>query len=415
MKEQLLYLECFSGISGDMSVGALLDLGADSEVLRQALDSLHVDGYHIHIGRTQKCGIDACSFDVILDHEHHHHHEHTHEHHHEHHDHTHEHHHHHEHRNISDIQGIIAQSDLTQRAKDLANHIFGYVARAEAIAHGLPIQEVHFHEVGAIDSIVDIVAVAVCIDNLNIQKVAVSTIYEGQGYVKCQHGVIPVPVPAVVNIAKEANMALRITDNRGEMVTPTGMAIAAALKTESSLPESYTIVNIGLGAGKKDFKQANLLRAMIIEADVAPETIWTLETNVDDCSGEALSFTMEELLKKGANDVFFTSIYMKKNRPATLLTVLCQQGDILLMEDILFIHLTTIGIRRYPCHRTVLPRTIQTLDTSYGKITFKICTHKGKTVAYPEYEDVKALCLAQNLPFDQTYHQLKAQGNAKLW
>ncbi|MFI3228099.1 MAG: nickel pincer cofactor biosynthesis protein LarC [Clostridia bacterium] len=420
-------------------MAALLDLGADEEILKQSLNSLLVDGYEIEIKRASKCGIDACSFDVILDsekehthshndehsHDHGHSHEHSHEHgehhHHEHHNHSHthdnehdesnHHHHPHEHRNIVDIESIIDNSKITENAKVISRNIFGYVARAEAIAHGLNINEVHFHEVGAVDSIVDIVAVAVCIDNLGIDKVAVSTIYEGQGYVKCQHGVIPVPVPAVVNIAKEGDMAIRITENRGEMITPTGMAIATALKTEKSLPESYQIKKIGIGAGKKDFRNANILRAMIIESETPYEKMYVLETNIDDSTAESMAFTLDILLANGANDAFFTSIYMKKNRPASMLSVICCEENITKMEDIIFANLSTIGIRKTICERTVLPRKFEKIKTSYGEITFKICTHNDKKYAYPEFEEVKKLCIERELPFDVTYCKIKAEGN----
>lgn len=423
MKEEILYLECFSGISGDMSVSALLDLGADEKVLCEALESMLVDGYKIEIKRRMKCGIDACAFDVILEEnlnhkhsEHHHkhdehHHEHS-EHHHKHDEHHHKHsEHHHEHRNIKDVEKIIDNSNITENAKNLAKEIFGFVARAEAKAHAVDINDVHFHEVGAIDSIVDIVAVAVCIDNLGINKVAISTIYEGQGYVKCQHGVIPVPVPAVVNIAQEKGMAIRITENRGEMITPTGMAIASALKTEEKLPENYIIKKIGIGSGKKDFKNANILRAMIIEVESSTNKMNVLETNIDDCTGEALSYTMEKLLCSGANDVFFTPIYMKKNRPATMLSVICTDEKISEMEDIIFSNLSTIGIRKSICERSTLQREIKKIETSLGSIDFKICTYNGKKYAYPEYEDVKKLCLCKNLDFDKIYCQLKTEGN----
>lgn len=281
MSNKILYLECYSGISGDMTVAALLDLGVDEDVLKNALDSLKLDGYNIKIGRTSKCGIDACDFDVILDSEEHHrdHHDHehkdhhTHSHDHEHnHDHTHEHSHeqehhhdHHEHRNIIDIYKIIDESGISNRAKTISKKIFDIVAIAESKAHGLPVEEVHFHEVGAVDSIVDIVAVAVCLDELGIEEVVVSDIYEGSGHVRCQHGIIPVPVPAVVNIAMDNSLTLKITDAKGEMVTPTGAAIVAAIKTRDYLPESYKINKIGIGAGKKDFEKANILRAYIIE------------------------------------------------------------------------------------------------------------------------------------------------------
>ncbi len=419
---KLLYLECFSGISGDMSVSALLDLGAEKAVLMQALESLSVTGYKIEVSRMKKCGIDACHFDVILErnhhshnHDHNHHHNHDHNHHHEHHD--HDHHHEHEHRNLPMITTIIEKSNLTERAKKIAKNIFDYVADAEAKAHGIPKDEVHFHEVGAVDSIVDIVAVAVCIDNLDIHEVCVSTIYEGQGYVKCQHGVMPVPVPAVVNIAKVRGLPIRITDNRGEMITPTGIAIAAALKNVEKLPENYSIQKVGIGCGKKDFKNANILRAMLIEdmdESVKRDEVMVLETNIDDCTGEALAYTMEKLLEIGAKDAYFTPIYMKKNRPATMLTVLCDKEMVLTVEDVIFSNLSTIGIRKYMCERTTLERVYEKVETTLGVCTFKICKHNGKTYAYPEYEDVKKICEEKSLEFDTVFYQLKAEGNSLL-
>lgn len=275
-----LYLECYSGISGDMTVAALLDLGADQQVLLEGLESLNLPGYQLKIGRVKKNGIDACDFDVILDepeHDHEHHHDHDHEHdhdhhheyHHEHdhdHDHDHEHHHHHDHvhRNIGDIFAIIDQSKISDRAKQTAKDIFRIIAAAESKAHGIAEDQVHFHEVGAVDSIVDIVSSAICLDNLDITEAVVSDLYEGCGYVHCQHGLMPVPVPAVVNIAADNALRLRLTQTRGEMITPTGAAIAAYLSKGGKLPESFVIEKIGLGAGKKDFATANILRAFLI-------------------------------------------------------------------------------------------------------------------------------------------------------
>ena len=269
-----LYLECYSGISGDMTVAALLDLGADQQVLMEGLESLNLPGYQLKIGRVKKNGIDACDFDVILDepeHDHEHHHDHEHEHHHDHehehpHDHEHEHHHHHDHvhRNIGDIFAIIDQSKISDRAKQTAKDIFRIIAAAESKAHGIAEDQVHFHEVGAVDSIVDIVSAAICLDNLDITEAVVSDLYEGCGYVHCQHGLMPVPVPAVVNIAADNALRLRLTQTRGEMITPTGAAIAAYLSKGGKLPESFVIEKIGLGAGKKDFATANILRAFLI-------------------------------------------------------------------------------------------------------------------------------------------------------
>lgn len=426
-EKPILYLECFSGISGDMTVGALLDLGVDPDKLRQALDSLHVEGYSLHIGRTSKNGIDACDFDVILEqdahdhahthdhdeHGHEHHHEHEHEHHHEHeHEHHHEHehtHHSHVHRGIREIFDIIDQSGISAHSKQLARQMFQVVAEAESKAHGIPVEEVHFHEVGAIDSIVDIVAVAVCLDELGIEQAVVSPLYDGSGHIHCQHGIIPVPVPAVVNIASAHGLTLHLTDNMGEMVTPTGAAIAAVVGNRASLPQRYTIQKIGLGAGKRDYPRANLLRAMLIQPEEGEqEGLWKLEANMDDCTGEALGFAMEQLLEAGARDVWYTPIYMKKNRPGVLLSVLCDGRDIPQMEQLIFRHTTTIGIRRYQVERTVLPRRIMQVQGDFGTAQVKVCG-EGETARYaPEYDSVREICRTTGRGFDQVMEQVRA-------
>ena len=419
MSKKTLYLECYSGISGDMTVAALLDLGADESVLRKSLDSLNVQGYKIEIKRTQKCGIDACDFNVILEHDKHDHshednhghdHKHEHEHNHKHdnnHSHIHEHKDNHdnshEHRNIEDIYKIINESSISNKAKSISKDIFDIIAKAEAKAHGIEIQKVHFHEVGAIDSIVDIVAVSVCIDNLNIEDVIVSELYEGTGHVKCQHGIIPVPVPAVVNIISDNSLSIKLTEVKGEMVTPTGAGIAASLKTLDTLPDSYKINKIGIGAGKKDFEKANILRAMIIEKNKTnnSDELWTIETNLDDCTGECLGFTMEKLLETGAKDVFYTPIYMKKNRPAYKLTVLCIEEDIHSMETIIFKNTTSIGVRKYKVSRTTLNREIITVNTEYGQVVVKVSNNGNEKYYNPEYEDIRRICNSSNLGFQE--------------
>lgn len=418
-KEKILYLECYSGISGDMTVGALLDLGASRERLTAELEKLGIGGYHLHFGRTQKCGIDAYDFDVHLeehDHEHahdHHHsdHEHVHDHHHGAHEHTHDHHHSHVHRNIHDINHIIDRLE-DEETRRLAKEMFRLVAEAESKAHGLPVDQVHFHEVGAVDSIVDIVSTAVCIRDLGISRVAVSPLSEGRGYVKCQHGIMPVPVPATAGIAAACGLTLRLTDNEGEMVTPTGAAIAGCLRTEKELPERYTIEKIGVGAGTKDFKNANILRAMILvseDEEKESDSMYVIETNMDDCSGEALGFLMECLMEEGAADVWYTPAVMKKSRPACILHTLCRQEQIEDMEGLIFAHTTTIGIRRYPVERTILNRRVETMDLPVGRIAVKVCS-LGKTERfYPEYESVARVSRETGIGFFEVYHLAKAQ------
>ena len=474
--EKILYLECNSGISGDMTVGALLDLGADRGALERALGSLGVGGYHLHFGRTKKCGLDAFDFDVHLEgvegEHHHHHHEHEgeeehghggghhHEHgdeahchgheeagpHHKHGDEAHEHHHHehgpeghcheheeaghhhehgaeahchvhgeaehhhhpHVHRNYADICTIIDRLDSNARVKELAKRMFRIVAEAESKAHGLPIDQVHFHEVGAIDSIVDIIGVAVCLDNLGIDNVVVSPLAEGSGYVRCQHGVIPVPVPATANIAQAHGLTLRLTDNDGEMVTPTGAAIAAAVKTMDRLPASCRIVKTGMGAGKKDFKQANVLRAMILEIEEsAGDQMWVMESNIDDCTGEMLGYAMEMILAAGAADVWATPIFMKKNRPAYMLSVLCREDKLEELETLMLTQTTTIGVRRYPVSRTIMDRRNETVSTRFGDARVKVCGYKGKQYFYPEYESVKTICREHGVDFRTAYDEIR--------
>ncbi|HCD46403.1 MAG TPA: nickel pincer cofactor biosynthesis protein LarC [Lachnoclostridium sp.] len=439
---KILYLECNSGISGDMTVGALLDLGADREAFTKALQSLEVEGYQLHFGRTRKCGLDAYDFDVILENEGHdqkgdhghdndheddfgHSHDHDKEHEHSHahdcghsyeHDHEHGHGHSHGqdhlqvHRNLQDIYAIIDRLDSSSRVKAMAKRMFDIVAEAESKAHGIPVEEVHFHEVGAIDSIVDIIGVAVCVDSLGVDEIVVSPLAEGYGSVRCQHGVIPVPVPATANIVSSHGLKLRLTDNEGEMVTPTGAAIAAALGTRKNLPSSFQILKTGLGAGKKDFKQANVLRAMLLmEEEGAGENMWVLEANIDDCSGEAFGFAMECLLEAGAADVWYTPVFMKKNRPAYMLSLICREEEISKMEDILFIQTTTIGVRRYPVSRTILDRKKRKVMTEFGEAEVKICSYKGRTFCYPEFESVKSICRQNGLDYQTVYSIIRRE------
>ena len=421
MNRQILFLECATGISGDMTVAALLDLGASKIKLLAVLDSLNVDGYSVSVRRANSHGVDACSFDVELEHDHHDHehahaeaadhehpheaHDHGHDHHHEHeHDHGHDHHHPHVHRNLADVTAILNSGSLTPHARELALKIFGIVAEAESKAHSKPVEEVHFHEVGAIDSIVDIAAAAVCLDDLGIDDVVVVGLSEGTGFVECQHGLLPVPVPAVANIAAAAGLPLRILPGvKGEMVTPTGAAIAAAIRTRSALPESFTVKKIGLGAGKRDFGMPNVLRAMLIEetvsGDAPPAEIAILETNIDDSTGETLGLAMESLLDAGALDVHYVPVFMKKNRPAWLLRVICRAGDVPELERIIFTQTSSIGVRRIQAARTCLARTVVDVALPVGTAKVKKCSFDGRTFYYPEYESIKALAASSGVPF----------------
>lgn len=441
-----LYLEASSGIAGDMFVAALLDLGADRKALDKAISSIPAKGFTVEIGRVQKAGIDCCDFNVILDkehenhdhdmaylygplpeareavhEEHHHHHEeeghhheeeeqhcHCHEggHHHE------EEHHHHEHRHLKDVEAVIDGTDMTESARALAKKIFRIVAEAESKAHNLPIEEVHFHEVGAIDSIVDIISAAVCFDSLHIKNVIVPKLSEGRGTVRCQHGVLPVPVPATLNIVTAYHMPLEIMDAKGEYVTPTGAAIAAALATSHELPVSFTVLKTGLGAGKRDYKErTNILRAILIDEAEGPwekDQVVKLESDIDDASGEVLGYTMKKLMDAGALDVHFTPIYMKKNRPAYELTVICKEDRKEAMENILFSETTTIGIRELaPLMRSILHREEKEVDTAYGRVQVKEVTLGSEKRRYPEYESVKKRAEEKQVPFQTVFNAAK--------
>ena len=444
-----LYLECYSGISGDMTVAALLDLGADKEVLERVLASLPVQGFETKISRVKKSGIDACDFDVILDakidgHDHDmeylHGHDHAAEHNHDHddqmhdqmHDHTHDHMHDHthspegehihdqghHHRGMREIRQIIAAADMTENARKISLDIFEILAQAEAKAHNVPAGEVHFHEVGAVDSIVDILSVAVCLDNLEITDVIVPVLYEGTGTIRCQHGILPVPVPAVTNIVQQCGLNLKLTQVKGELVTPTGAAIVAAVRTGKTLPENFQIERIGIGAGKRTYECPGILRAMLIrdnkcksgtdqsgadQSGADKDAICKLETNIDDCSGEVLGFVMERLLEAGARDVHYTPVYMKKNRPAWLLTVICTEEDIPGMEALIFAETTSIGIRRIKMERTILPRRKETVRIPFGEVEVKVCGLGDGQKYYPEYESLVKLCRKTGISYARAY------------
>ena len=423
-----LYLDCLSGISGDMFVAAMIDLGADLKMLEKALRSIPDEGFHTEIRRVKKSGIDCCDFNVILDalHENHDHdmeylyghdeshchgeeHDHCHCHDEEH-GHDHDHNHGHSHRGLAEIREIIAACDMTERAKEIAYDIFDVIAAAESAAHNLPPEEVHFHEVGALDSIVDVISAAVTFDSLGIRDVIIPKLYEGTGMVRCQHGRMPVPVPAVANIVSAFSFPLEITEAKGEYVTPTGAAIAAVLCTEHRLPGTFTITRIGMGAGKRAYTdRPGILRAMMIktEEDGGKEEIIKLETDIDDCSGEVLGYTMKKLLKAGARDVHYAPVFMKKNRPAWELTVIAKKDDVEKLEKIIFEETTTIGIREIKAERTCLPREEKEVVTPYGTASAKEVEVKGRMKWYPEYKTVKKLAKKHKVSFAEVFDAVK--------
>lgn len=407
-----LYLDCQAGIAGDMLVAALLDLGGKPalERLTQMLEKLSLEGFSVAVTRVKKAGIDCCDFDVKLDAAH------------ENHDHdmaylhglgdtSHDHDHHHAHRGLAQVEQVIDAAPLSDRARGLARDAFRILARAEAKAHGLPIDQVHFHEVGAVDSIVDVLAAAFLIDDLDIERAIVPALTDGHGTIRCQHGVIPVPVPATLNICIAHGLPLSSSSVEGELVTPTGAALVAALEPEFSLPERYAIRAVGLGAGKRSYERPSILRAMLIEeldAHVgvaacgprpslsaetqAPNCIVKLECDIDDCSPEVLAYAAERLREAGAREAHWLPIFCKKGRPAYQLQVIVEPSDVSRMEEIILSETTTIGIRRLQMERTCLPRAIESVETPWGDVLVKtVRLPDGTRRTTPEYEACAAI------------------------
>ena len=599
-----LFLECNAGISGDMLVAAMLDMGADKRVLNKALKSIPATGFTYKIRRVDKEGLDCCDFAVILDKEHENHdhdmeylhgdaqeHEHCHDHelpshmpenehmldhgnesayhdgYYNEHDYMHEHEvqpgheflqahkphilsnhdyqaeenvsevheHHHEHRTLKDVVDIIKQVRMTENAKNIALKIFDILAEAEAAAHGVAKEEVHFHEVGALDSIVDVIAIAVCFDNLKLKELLTAEVREGKGTIRCQHGILPIPVPATAYILKKYKIPMIIMPVEGEFVTPTGAAAVAALRFPR-MPQDFSIMRMGFGVGKRTYKFPSVLRASILlerASDVkkqkeelaaqgqedeeqlvqeitklpdllaiykgeskyntvfeaehaeakenaeeqeedpeerearrkefyeksqavtkdalaeekhelavdaleeitqksdedffidgiskmlskrfgytndAPKTemVFKLEANLDDITGETLGYVMDLLLQAGALDVCYLPIYMKKNRPAYQLQVLCKPHQVAAMETIIYAETTTLGIRRQPIERSYLERHEEEVNTMYGPIKVKVCeTPAGERYAV-EYESAAAAAREHNVPLQEVYREVDA-------
>lgn len=396
MENKNILLECESGISGDMFVAALLDLGKGQKDLQKgletALQSLPLPGFTIRISRVKKAGIDCCDFDVIVDKEH------------ENHDHDmaylfghldsdleerHEHH----GRSYLEIKEIIQKGTLSEKTKELALRIFAVLGEAEAKAHGTTLDEVHFHEVGSVDSIVDIVSAAYLMDALKVDRVYVDTLCEGRGTIRTAHGILPIPVPAVSRILEAYPITISRVPVQGELVTPTGAAILASICDFQKAPETYQIQNTGIGAGKREYEVPSMVRVLsILPSERPADTIWKLECNVDDAPAEELGYCMDKLFAAGARDVHFIPCMMKKNRPGTMISVICSKEQIPTMEDILFHETTTIGIRRCSMERTVLPRKLRSIETAYGSLQVKECTLPDGTIRlYPEYDSMREL------------------------
>lgn len=365
---KLLYLDCFAGISGDMFLGALLDLGVSEDALRAELAKLKLPGYTISTRRVVKQNISATKFDCIEAHSI----RPT------------------QHRGYTEIAGMITGSGLSENVKRRALSVFKRIGEAEAKIHGVPLTQIHFHEVGAVDSIVDIVGACIALDMLGVDEVQALPPRLGSGFVETAHGKFPVPAPATLELLK--GVPTQSSDDKAELVTPTGAALLAEFCTKFGSMPAMNIEKIGYGAGTRDLeKTPNVLRAIIGEAGAETgDTIAVIETNIDDMNPQLFGDVMERLLAAGALDVFFTSIQMKKNRPGTLLTVLCETGDVDRMCELLLTHTTSFGVRVREAQRRKLARKIVKVSTKYGEIECKIGQFGDKVVSRsPEYESCK--------------------------
>lgn len=380
---RIAYFDCFAGISGDMTLGALVDAGADFSALERELAKLGLDEYDLSAEKVVRHGISATDVTVALhQHEHHHHGHHSHG------------------RSYSDIRRLIESSDLSNSIKARATAIFTRLGEAEARIHGKNIDDIHFHEVGALDAIVDIVGACICLELLGIEKVVASPMPTFHGTVEVAHGRLPLPAPATAQLL--TNVPWRELGIEGELVTPTGAAIITEI-SESFGPMPAMVANsIGYGSGKKDFGIPNVLRVTIGESAQAHgehHEVLVVETNIDDLSPQIYEVVMERLFAAGALDVYMTPIQMKKNRPATLLSVVCAPGDVETMATILFEETSTIGLRIDSRKRMCLPREIVSVSTRYGSVRLKIARRNEEAInVQPEYDDCKAAAAEHGVP-----------------
>jgi uncharacterized protein (TIGR00299 family) protein len=459
---KILYLDLISGIAGDMFIAALLDLGVDAGRLERELKKLKLDGYHLHVSHQQKSSIAGVKFDVHLaydhahDHEHGHDHEHAHDHEHghevhesacglqihshaHHHEPGHEHPHHHgthvhsheEQRNFSEIKQLISRSKLSTWVKQKSLAVFQRIADAEGKIHGLPPGEVHFHEVGAVDSIVDIVGAAIALELLGKPRVFASPVVEGTGWIQCAHGCFPVPAPATLAILGARGIGITQCEEPHELVTPTGAALLAEFVEEFGPMENLVAENIGFGLGTRENKtRPNVLRVVLGKSDgkgkpaalSSPVTrhparlvdwetdrVAVLETNLDDCPGEILGAFVESALAAGALDVFHTPIQMKKNRPGVLLSVLCAEAEADKFAELMLRQTTAFGVRKTVAERRKLRREFTEVSTTFGKVSVKIGRIGGKVVqAAPEFESAKKLAAKAGVPVKQVFDAVAA-------
>ena len=423
-----LYLECAMGAAGDMLTAALLELTGDKQAFIDKMNALGLPGVSVAAEPAVKCGITGTHVTVTVDgveeeagdaheHEHHHdhdhhdhdhdhehHHEHGHEHDHEHghhhdHEHEHDHHHgHHHHASVADIEALISGLAVSDRVKADAKAVYALIADAESRVHGRPVTEIHFHEVGTLDAVADVVGVCLLMEQLSPDQVIVSPVHTGSGHVHCAHGILPVPAPATALILE--GIPSYGGQVKGELCPPTGAALLKHFASRFGDRPVMAVEAIGYGMGKKDFDQANCVRAFLGESEGERETVTRLECNLDDTTGEDLGFAMEQLFAAGARDVYTQSIGMKKNRPGVLLSVICLPQDADRLAAVMMKHTTTLGIRRQDLSRYVLDRREETVSTEYGPVRVKRASGMGAERVKAEYEDIAARAKELNRPLE---------------
>ena len=389
---KLLYLDCFAGISGDMLLGTLIDLGISEDSLRKELTKLTLPHFSIAVRRVVKQTIAATKFDCIEDH-----------------------HHHHEHRGFTEIANLITSSALTESVKQRAVSVFRRLGEAEAKIHGVPLEQIHFHEIGAVDSIVDIVGNCLALDLLGITAVQASPLPCGSGFVETAHGRFPVPAPATLELLRGVPIVAAAVS--GELVTPTGAALLAEFCDHYGPLPPLIVEKIGYGAGTRDLvDRPNVLRGVLGQPTDLPktsDTVATVEANIDDMNPEFFGDVMDRLFTTGALDVFWTSVQMKKNRPGTLLTVLCEVADVDRVADLILAHTTSFGVRIQEVQRRKLDREIVTVRTPAGEISVKIGRLNGKVVQRsPEFESCRRIANAASVPVKEAYNEaVRAAGD----
>lgn len=381
-----LYFDCFAGASGDMILGAMVAAGVDASVLSEQLSLLNVQGFSVHFKTVTRAGLSATHAIVETQHEH-------------------------KHRHLADILKIINNSSLSGRVKQRATQIFTRLAEAESRVHNEPIEKIHFHEVGALDAIVDVVGAAICFEMLGIEKFISSSIHVGSGFVEMDHGRFPVPPPAVAELLK--GVPFYSTDIKGELLTPTGAAIITTVSDQYGAIPSIESTTIGYGAGTREYESfPNVLRVFVGELqpqETEFERLLMIETNIDDLSPQVLGHVMDRAFELGALDCYFTSVQMKKNRPGILLSILCEQIKKNEMMQLLFKETTTLGVRTYEVERRALQRTVVRVETQYGPIDVKVALLNGQIVnEMPEFEQCRRIAKETGIPLKRVEEAVRA-------